>query len=453
MTDASRTILKYYAYRATSGPGFTYPIYTLFLLLNGLSFTAIGIIATVQSIIVVGGEIPTGYVGDRIGRRNSLAVASVLFFISNAGYLVATDIWGFLFVFGTLSFGHTFVSGSGSAWLYDTLQEHEIEEEFTRISGRAGAINRGVMAITMIAGGLLYVVDPFYPFFAAIAFSVVNIGFVLFLPKNAAYDDDREHEGESEPLAIVDALPVIWERITARELRWFVVLMALFSGALMTADMYIQPVVQDALAASEGGFLDAYDVPEAATLGFFYASFMAVSAVGSDYASNVEEWLGVRKTMFVLPVVIGLFYLVPLWFPLAVFPMFFVMKASNSLIFPISGRYINEQIASVGRATVISAVAMVRSVAGIPFRIGSGMFADLFTPIAAVAALGAIFVAGTLLLHLVAPPIRKRDEPDTTGEPGPPVEPDDPDSPPDPGPDAPESGPETGAEAGDQSVD
>jgi MFS family permease len=127
MTDASRTVLKYYLYRATGGPGFTYPIYTLFLLLNGLSFTAIGIIATVQSIIVVGGEIPTGYVGDRIGRRNSLFVASVLVLVSNAGYLFATDIWGFLFVFGTLSFGHTFVSGSGSAWLYDTLQEHDIE--------------------------------------------------------------------------------------------------------------------------------------------------------------------------------------------------------------------------------------------------------------------------------------------------------------------------------------
>ena len=415
MADAARTVLKYYCYRATSGPGFTYPIYTLFLLLNGLSFTAIGIIATVQSIIVVGGEIPTGYVGDRIGRRNSLVIAAVLFLISNAGYLVATDIWGFLFVFGTLSFGHTFVSGSGSAWLYDTLQEHDIEEEFTRISGRARAIGSGVMAVTMIAGGLLYVVDPFYPFYAGVALSLVNIGFVLFLPKNAAYaDDGRESEAEGGQLSMLEALPTIRDRITSRALRWFVVYMALFSGALMTADMYIQPVVRDALEQSYGPLLSAYGIPEAATLGFFYASFMGVSAIGSDYASNIEEWLGVKTAMFVLPMVIALFYLVPVVLPVAVFPMFFVMKGSNSLIFPISGRYVNEQIASVGRATVISAVAMVRAVAGIPFRVGSGMFADLFSPIAAVAALGGIFVVGSLVLHVVAPPIRDQDVPEST---------------------------------------
>lgn len=424
MVDAPRPVLKYYLYRATGGPGFTYPIYTLFLLLNGLSFTAIGIIATVQSIIVVGGEIPTGYLGDRIGRRNSLVIASVLFMVSNAGYLVATDIWGFLFVFGTLSFGHTFVSGSGSAWLYDTLQEHDLEGEFTSISGRAGAISKAVMALTMIAGGLLYVIDPFYPFYAAVALSTVNVGFALELPKNAAYDDGREG-GAGGTFSLLEALPTIQERITSRELRWFVVYLALFSGALMTADMYIQPVVRDALEQSFGRVLAAHGVHEAATLGFFYASFMAVSAVGSDYAADVEARLGVQRAMLLLPVGIAVFYLVPVVLPIAVFPMFFVMKASNSLIFPISGRYLNGQIASVGRATVISAVAMVRAVAGIPFRIGSGVFADFFTPTAAVAALGAVFLAGALLLHGFAPPIRDVDvaaleeEPDEAGEPAP----------------------------------
>lgn len=418
MVDASRTVLKYYLYRATSGPGFTYPIYTLFLLLNGLSFTAIGIIATVQSIIVVGGEVPSGYIGDRIGRRNSLAIAAGLFLISNAGYLFATDIWGFLFVFGTLSFGQTFVSGSGSAWLYDTLQEHDIEDEFTRISGRAGAISKAVTAVTMIAGGLLYVLDPYYPFYVAVVWSVINIALVLRLPKNAAYADDRESDVEDADLPIIDALPTIWERITARELRWFVVYMALFSGALMTADMYIQPVVRDALDQSFGSVLSVYGVPEAATLGFFYASFMGVSAVGSDYASEVESWLGVKKAMLLLPMGIAVFYLVPLWLSVAVFPMFFVMKGSNSLIFPIASRYTNEHISSVGRATVISAIAMVRAVAGIPFRVGSGMFADLFTPIAAVAALGGAFIVGAVLLYVFAPPIRDRDVPETvTDEP------------------------------------
>ncbi|MHB9288706.1 MFS transporter [Halobacteriales archaeon Cl-PHB] len=451
MPDASRTVLKYYLYRATSGPGFTYPIYTLFLILNGLSFTAIGVIGSVQALIVVGGEIPTGYIGDRIGRRNSLFVAAVLYLISNAGYLFATDIWGFLFVFGTLSFGRTFVSGSGGAWLYDTLKEHDMEDEFTRVRGRAGAISSGVMAVTMIVGSLLYVVDPFYPFYVAVAWSVLNVVLVTRLPQNAAYDDDREsHVDDEDEFTMLEALPTIRERLTSRELRWFVVYMSLFSGAIMTADMYLQPVVQDALEQSFGATLAAWGVPEAATLGFFYASFMGLSAVASDYASNVEEWLGVKKAMLLLPLGIGLFYMVPVIVPVAVFPMFFVMKGSTSLIFPISSRYINHHVASVGRATVVSAVAMVRSVAGLPFRVGSGYLADLWTPIAAVGALGAIFVAGALLLYAVAPPVRDGDEPDSLDEatPGP----DDEDA--EPGPqDAPDAGPEVGPESGTESVD
>jgi len=417
MPDPSRTVLKYYLYRATSGPGFTYPIYTLFLLLNGLSFTAIGIIGTVQSIIVVGGEIPTGYVGDRIGRRNSMFVGSLLFLVSNAGYLVATDIWGFLFVFGTLSFGHTFVSGSSGAWLYDTLKEHDMDDEFTRIRGRAGAVNSGVMALTMIAGGLLYVVDPFYPFIVAVAWSLFNVGFTALLPKNAAYDDGRESDHDGDDLTVLDALPIIRDRIGAPELRWFVVYMALFAGAILTADMYLQPVVRDALDQTFGSVLSAYGVPEAATLGFFYASFMAVSAVGSDYASDVEDRLGVTKAMYLLPMGIAAFYLLPVLVPVAVFPMFFVMKGSTSLVFPISSRYVNDRIQSVGRATVVSSIAMVRSLAGIPFRVGSGMFADLFTPIAAVAALGGAFVLGGLLLIGFARPVREGTELDSDDAP------------------------------------
>jgi len=416
MPDASRTVLKYYLYRATSGPAFTYPIYTLFLLYNGLSFGTIGIIGAVQSVIVVGGEIPTGYIGDRIGRRNSLAIASVMFLISNAGYLFATDVWGFLFVFGTLSFGQTFVSGSGSAWLYDTLEEHDMEDEFTRVSGRASAINKVVMAVTMIAGGLLYVVDPFYPFYAAVVLSLFNIGFVLVLPKNAAYADDRGDEDDGGALTILEALPTIRERITSRELRWFVVYLSLFWGALMTADMYLQPVVQDALQQSVGPTLSSFGVEEAATLGFFYASFMGVSAIASDHASEIESWLGVQKAMLLLPLGIAVFYLVPLALPVAVFPMFFVMKGSNSLIFPISSRYINEHVESVGRATVISAIAMIRAVAGVPFRVGSGVFADIVSPIAAVAALGACFIVGALALYTFAPPIRDVDVPESFGQ-------------------------------------
>nr|WJK63379.1 MFS transporter [Halobacterium salinarum] len=208
----SQVIRRYYLYRATARPGFHYAIYTFFLLFNGLSYTQIGLIASIQSIVVVASEVPTGYVGDRIGRRNSLAVGAAILLVSNASYLVATDLIGFTFTFVTLSFGGTFISGSASAWLYDTLQEHDSADEFTRISGRGRAIGLYVGAVGVVLGAVLYTVDRSYPFVAGIVTAALAAAFVLRLPQNEAYDDSAAVE--QDRMSVADALPVITDQLT-----------------------------------------------------------------------------------------------------------------------------------------------------------------------------------------------------------------------------------------------
>ncbi|MFC6724131.1 MFS transporter, partial [Halobium palmae] len=150
----------------------------------------------------------------------------------------------------------------------------------------------------------------------------------------------------------------------------------------------------------------AWGVPEAATLGVLYAAFTVVSAIVSDYAGDVEDRFGARRVLLFLPLGIAVFYLLPAVVPLLAFPMFFAMKGGFTLVWPISKRYMNDRIESVGRATVLSVVSMLRAIAGIPFRIGSGVVADVTTPLIAVAALGAAFVVCTAVLRAVTTPIR-----------------------------------------------
>jgi hypothetical protein len=136
-------VLKYYLYRAVGGPGFIAPIYVLYLLSNGLSYAEIGAIGAIQGVIVLAGEIPTGYVGDRIGRRNSLLVAQVLLTGSAVGMILASSFLAFTVSFGLLSFAMTFVSGSDDAWLYDILQEHLDEDRYTHVRGRGRPVGHG----------------------------------------------------------------------------------------------------------------------------------------------------------------------------------------------------------------------------------------------------------------------------------------------------------------------
>jgi hypothetical protein len=72
----ARTVAKYCLYAASRSEGFIYPIVTLFLLSRDLSYTEVGLVNGLFLAGTVAGGIPTDYVADRLGRRNSLIVSS-----------------------------------------------------------------------------------------------------------------------------------------------------------------------------------------------------------------------------------------------------------------------------------------------------------------------------------------------------------------------------------------
>lgn len=394
-------VLKYYLYRAAGNPGFFWPIYTLYLLDHGLTFTQLGLIGTVQSVIMVAGEIPTGYVGDRVGRRNSILIAQVLFLASVAGMILGETFLAFAFAFSLLSVAQTFTSGSTDAWLYETLEEHLDESRFTEVRGRGGAIGQYVMAGTMVGGSLLYVVAPTWPFIAGFASRAVAGLVVLTMPKNAQYADDEADGGPG----MREALPIVYEQVTSPRLRSFVAYMALFLGATMTVGVYIQPVARDAIRSGAGELLAAYGVPAAASLGVLYASFTVVSGVASARSSDVEEWLGTRGAFLVVPFVVAASFLAPLALPVLAIPMFFVLRGGQSLLRPISGQFLNDRVESVGRATVLSTISMAYGLARAPFMIASGVLADASSAFVAVGALGVTFLVGGAALQLLWPPV------------------------------------------------
>jgi MFS family permease len=399
-------VLKYYLYNAVGNPGFIQPIYVLYLLFNGLSYAQIGTIGAIQSVIVVAGEVPSGYVGDRIGRRNSLLIAQIVYALSALGMILAEGFLGFVASFALLSFGMTFVSGSADAWLYDILKERLNEDRYTHVRGRGSAVGQWVMAATMIGGGALYVLGHVYPFVVLLGMRLLTFAVVRSMPKNAQYTDDGDGDTVDQ-LTVLDAVPIVRRKLTEPPLRSFVVYMALFFGAATTVGAYIQPIAGDGLRSSAGTLLSSFGAPEAAVLGVLYASFTAVSALASDRASDLEAALGVRGAVLVVPMATAVLFVAPALIPALAFPMFFAKRGSQSLLRPIAGRYLNDHIESVGRATVLSAVSMVYALARVPFALGSGFVADAASPLVAVAALGGTFLVGGLVMAARWPPVSR----------------------------------------------
>ncbi len=396
MAAPASIVRRYYLYEATDVAGFIWPIFTLFLLARGLSFTEIAVLSTVSSVVMVVGELPTGLVGDRLGRRDSLVASKLLMAGSLFGFLVVRSFAGFVAVYVPWALGRAFASGSAEAWLYATLERELDAGAFSRVHGRGRAIGQWAMAATMVLGSVLYVLDPGYPFVASGALGLVGVGVLATLPRTDAGAGDRS-TGE--------VLAVARRALAGAGLRRFVAFVALFVGATSAADTYVQPIAVDVFE----GLLPVLrvagrTVPPEATLGLLYAGFTAVAAVASYHAATLEARLGRERAVAGVVVATAVALVVPLAVaPLAV-PAFFAMKAARSGITPLVGAHLNDAIDDAGRATVLSAASMAYTLAGVPLALGAGVVADALDPLVALGGLGAAVLVGAAALSVGGSP-------------------------------------------------
>ncbi|WP_128477064.1 MFS transporter [Halorussus pelagicus] len=389
----SSPVLKYYCYQATVSFGFFSPIFTLFLLDRGLDYTAIASLSVLYAVLTVVGEIPTGYVGDRLGRRASLLLSSAFMTLSILGFAVVRSYAGLaaLYVLWTLS--TVFRSGTDDAWLYDALDAERDADRFAHVRGRGQSVRQAVTVVTMLAGGVLYSVRPTLPFVASGILNGAGVVVLLTLPKNRQFASERR--GDRETFAVLDALPVLREQLTRPSLRWFVAYAALFFGVVAAADTYVQPISTDTLG-----------VP-VASMGLLYAAFAGVSAVTSYYAGAVQDRLGVDGAVLAVPLVLGVALVAPLLWPLLALPTFFILKGSRSLLHPIVTHHVNDEVESVGRATVLSAASMAYALVKLPLYLLGGAVADTASALVAVGVLGGVFLAGIAVVRALASPVER----------------------------------------------
>jgi MFS family permease len=312
-----RVILTYYLYQSTVTFGFFWPVFTVFLLDSGLNFTQITLLNSISAGFIVIGKVPTGYIGDRIGRRDSLVISSVLFSASIFGFLVAQTFLEFVLLWIVWSFATTFQSGSDDAWLYDTLKDRSEEKQYTHVRGRGGSVNMWVTAGTSLIAGGLYTIQPILPFLAGGSLLALGVPVLLSLPRNPQHADD------TETFTVIDALPVLRKRLSEPPLRSFILYIALFLGITAVIDNFIQPIVVDAIGLS------------VTTLGPIYAGFSIMAAITSYYAGAIEDALTTRWAVAAIPLVTGFVLCLPLLVPAVALPAFFIMKSSRTVISPL----------------------------------------------------------------------------------------------------------------------
>ena len=388
--SARSAVLSYYLFRVTDSVGFIWPVFTLFLLWNDLTFTQIGTLSAISAVLVVVFEVPTGYLADRIGHRNTLAIGMGATATSIAGFVAASTFRQFVALYVIWALANALRHGAADAWLYEMLRERLDSDAFTRVRGRGGAVYQVVTAVTMIVGGLLYAVHPTYPFAASAVLSGLGVGAILLMPQT---DADADQPG------VTDALTTLREQFTRPSLRAFVPFIALFFAMVTTADTYIQPITVDVIERLSAALAP---VAEEATLGFVYAGFALAGGIASYNAERIRGWLGLRRALLAVPLVTAAALVFPLAVPLLAVPAFFLMRAATDLSKPLVNQYLNDRAGSASRATVLSAAQMSYAVVRAPLKPLVGVIADATSPFGAIAALGGGFLIVGLSIVVVA---------------------------------------------------
>ncbi|MFB6183402.1 MAG: MFS transporter [Haloarculaceae archaeon] len=388
-------IVKYYAYVATQAAWFVVPIWTLFLRHNGLTFAQVSALSAVWSGATVLGEVPTGYVADRIGRRDALLVGVVVQVVAIATFGLLSSFEAFVAAYVVWAVAETFRSGTDSAWLYDTLRERMAEDEFTRVKGRSTSVRLLVSGVSYPIGGFLAGVDYYVPFALSAVVMAVGIAVVLSIPETEQY-----RSGEVDAFTPGEAVPVLRETLTKPALRTVLVALAAVLAVGWSVQLYTQPVVRDVIVAA--GFGQGAVEP---LLGWLYAGFTGVGAVVTYYADRVETRIGLGPWLRITPLALGVAYLATAAVPLLAIPTFLLMRGLLKTTRVLSDAYVNDHAESIGRATVLSAVSMLFSVARIPMLLLAGRLGDLHTPLWAIGAVGALLVVVTAGVWLLRPTV------------------------------------------------
>ncbi|WP_130499382.1 MFS transporter [Natrinema hispanicum] len=370
----------------------------LFFLAQGLTFTQIAILEAIYNLTTLLGEIPTGYVGDRVGRRNSLLIGTALISLTLLGIGLSSSFGALVALYVCWSTGYNFRSGSEDAWLYDTLTDDLSEDEFAHVRGRGESVSLAIGAGAAIIGGYLGSIDLSYPWFVAATVTAIGVFVLLTIDEPETYE-----QADTTDLSFRRTLSMIRRTVSQRNIRAFVLYYyVLYAAVTYLVFVFLQPIFETVV-------LD-FGVSQAqvkSLLGWFYAAYSLFGAGLSYYTGAIRDRLGLRLWFLGLPFVVG-GALVGMYFvPVLALPTFLLVRGLSDVTRSFASQYINDHLETMGRATVLSAMAMISGLAVIPFQLGSGIISDIVTPLFALAVAGVILITSSTGILLWETPIER----------------------------------------------
>lgn len=116
-----------------------------------LGFAVLSVVTIASSLL----EIPTGIFSDRVGRRKTVVIASMVSLLALGTYALANSF--VILAIGSIfnGLGQALISGNNNALLHDSLKEENHEDDFPEKLGKVYAVAEVGFAVSTLLGGFI----------------------------------------------------------------------------------------------------------------------------------------------------------------------------------------------------------------------------------------------------------------------------------------------------------
>lgn len=306
---------------------------------RGVTLGEVLLFQAVYSGVVIAGEMPTGMMADRWGRRLSVILGSIAAVCAMFTFGVGHTIPILLASYAMFSVADALHSGADSAILFDSLKGLGRDDEFTRWQARAQVVGGASMAIYTLIGALMVRWVPLsVPFIASGIVSIVGVilAFALVEPPR---------DGERHSFTRI-GLRAAREVIGRRTLLTAALLMAFVTATIQTMGVAQQPVAL------------TYGVPVWA-LGFFVGAQLGFSALSAAIADRLGRHIGLVLVFFSMPLVSALSLLAGVGGIIWLYPVFILPSLGWNVLWPYVTDYIARRVEDNIRATALSVASVI----------------------------------------------------------------------------------------------
>lgn len=387
----AKKIIRLYILLSAMGmlsASFFIAIFFVFMTERGLSVAEISIVAFVVMTIMFIFEIPTGIIADIYGRKISYICSCFFMTVSLLIYIISNSLVAFLIAAIFHAISGTLSSGAFQAWLVDSLKYNSCSMPLNTIFIKERQITLSIGIIGALFGSFLADKNIMFPWIASI-FAMLMAGTIATVFMKEEYFYRKKSSLAAEIKSAKKIIEAGIECVKNNKAVKFVLLIGLLqSFAIKAPFVQYQPFFSQFL-------------PNKISLGFLWIAMTIFTIVGATLSSRLLLKLknNHKKTLALSQIGIGIGILLSgiFIFPLSLFAFLF-WNLTAGMCGPVSSEYLNENIPSKSRATIISLESMAYSAGSGIGLIFGGFLAEYFSIPVAWALMGGILVVLTILL-------------------------------------------------------